>query len=98
MLVSGAHTCPLLQPPPIVAAAQNRLVVVQVAGPGVAVPVGVQEPFTMGVNGPAATPRIVPNMLPTHDGVVHACVDVNDDTSSVPCIDVVAHAVAVPKL
>ena len=97
-VVSGAHTWPLAQPAPIAVAAQNRLVCAQVTAPGVAAPCGVHEPFRMGVNGPAWTPAIVPKLLPTHDGVVHACVEVNDDTSSVPCVDVAEQSAAVLKL
>ena len=56
-VVTGTQTCPAAQPPPIIVAPQKRLVVAQVAAPGVAAPEGVQLPGLIVVaNAPAWTP------------------------------------------
>ena len=90
----GAQACPVGQPKPTIVAAQKRPDVPQVATPGVAVPWGAHEPLTVGVNVPAWMPAMVPKLLPTQFGVVHACVELNV-ISGVPALLALAQSAAV---
>ena len=54
--ITGTHACCGPHPTPTAGAAQNRIIVPQVSGPGVGVPTGAHDPVGVGTNALTCTP------------------------------------------
>ena len=85
VLTLGTQTCPAAQPPPNVIVLQKRPLVAQLGAAADGVPLGLQVPLTVAVNGPATMPNALNDMF--HSGLMQPTPGVSDTAGiAVPAV------------